>query len=178
MAKRRSLQLQPHDDTLLRTLYREFNITIDQYPQRPEDLTRFVQSWNNLSSRDDTAQDILHYMISKKKNLFNGPGWEKLGRDAGGDFKSEKLDFSEDQFKTFDLIYEDFQIASDNYALDAEVARRLQDEFARRTGRIVPPMILAAAMIRRRKDGVLATLRPKAQENDLGFTDIDQVENG
>jgi len=37
---------------------------------------------------------------------------------------------------------------------------------------------LAAAMIRRRKDGVLATLRPKAQENDLGFTDIDQVENG
>ncbi len=108
MAKRRSLQLQPHDDTLLRTLYREFNITIDQYPQRPEDLTRFVQSWNNLSSRDDTAQDILHYMISKKKNLFNGPGWEKLGRDAGGDFKSEKLDFSEDQFKTFDLIYEDF----------------------------------------------------------------------
>ena len=178
MAKRRTLQLQPHDDTLLRTLYREFNITIDQYPQRPEDLTRFVQSWNNLSSRDDTAQDILHYMISKRKNLPNGPGWEKLGRDAGGDFKSEKLDFSEDQFKTFDLIYEDFQIASDNYALDAEVARRLQDEFARRTGRIVPPMILAAAMIRRRKDGVLATLRPKAQENDLGFTDIDQVENG
>jgi|GEM_PF-1483012 len=178
MTKRRSLRLQPHDDTLLRTLYREFNITIDQYPQRPNDLTRFIQTWNNLSGRDDTAHDILHYMISKRKNLPKGPGWEKLGRDAGGDFKCEKLDFSEDQFRILDLIYEDFQIASDNYALDAEVARRLQDEFARRTGRIVPPMILAAAMTRRRKDGVLATLRPKAQENDLGFKDIDEVANG
>ena len=178
MTKRRSLRLQPHEDTLLRTLYREFNITIDQYPQRPEDLTRFVQTWNNLSSRDDTAQDILHYMISKRKNLPHGPGWEKLGRDAGSDFKPDKLDFSEDQFMILDLIYEDFQVASDNYALDAELARRLQDEFARRTGLIVPPMILAAAMIRRRKDGALATLRPKSQENDIGFRDIDQVAEG
>jgi hypothetical protein len=169
------LRLQPHDDALLRTLYRGFNVTIDQYPQRPADLNRFVLTWNNLSGRDDTPHDILHYMISKRKNVPNGPGWEKLGKDAGGGFRCGRLDLSGDQLKTLDLIYEDLQVASDNYALDADVARRLQDEFARRTGRIVPAMVLAAAMIRRRKDGALATLRPKAQDNDLGFSDLDKV---
>jgi hypothetical protein len=178
MTRRRILRLQPHDDTLLRTLYREFNITIDKYPLRPTDLARFVQTWNNLSGRDDTAQDILHYMMSKRKNLPKGPGWEKLGRDAGTTFMAETLDFSKEEVMTLDLIYEDFQVASDNYALDAELASRLRDEFARRTKRLVPPMILAAAMIRRRKDGVLATLRPKDEQNDLGFRDIDQVANG
>jgi hypothetical protein len=36
-------------------------------------------------------------------------------------------------------------------------------------------MILAAAMIHRRKIGALATLRPKSDHADLGFSDIDQV---
>jgi hypothetical protein len=38
-------------------------------------------------------------------------------------------------------------------------------------------MILAAAMINRRKAGVLATLRPKSTDQDLGFNDLDQVAN-
>ncbi len=65
-------------------------------------------------------------------------------------------------------------MASDAYALNADAAKRLQDEFARRTGRVLPPMILAAATIRRRKDGALATLKPRSGD-DLGFSDIDQV---
>ena len=121
--------------------------------------------------RHGPGHPALHDLEEEERAQWTGLG--KAGSDAGGDFKSEKLDLSEGQFKILDLIYEDFQVASDNYALDAELARRLQDEFARRTGRIVPPMILAAAMIRRRKDGVLATLRPKAQDSDLGFRDID-----
>ncbi len=35
--------------------------------------------------------------------------------------------------------------------------------------------MLASAMIGRRKAGALATLRPKSDDQDLGFTDIDQV---
>jgi hypothetical protein len=51
----------------------------------------------------------------------------------------------------------------------------LQKEFAKRTGRIIPHMILAAEMITRRKSGNLATLKPKAGDQDIGFTDIGQV---
>ena len=35
--------------------------------------------------------------------------------------------------------------------------------------------ILAAEMINRRKAGVLATLKPKSHDEDVGFSDIDQV---
>ncbi len=179
MKKRRfSLRLQDHEDALLRTLYREFNITIDQFPQRPTDLMEFVNTWNNLSGRDDTGPDLLHYMISRRKdNKGARKGWEKLGRDAGGEFKRPQVDLTAEELAHLDAIHEEFQIASDNYALNSELAKKLQDEFARRANRIVPAMILAAAMISRRKAGTLATLRPKATDQDLGFSDIDQVAN-
>ncbi len=177
MAKvRRSIGLQDHEDALLRTLYREFNITIDQYPQRPDDLIRLVSTWNNLTGRDDSGPDLLHYMISRRKdNKGSRKGWEKLGRNAGGEFTPPRFSFSDDELKHLDTIHEEFQIASDNYALDGDIAKRLQDEFARRTNRIIPSMVLAAAMISRRKAGALATLRPKTDEQDLGFSDIDKV---
>jgi len=73
------------------------------------------------------------------------------------------------------VIHEELQIASDNFALNPELAEKLQKELARRAGRIVPSMILAAAMISRRKAGGLATLKPKRLDQDLGFADIDQV---
>jgi len=36
-------------------------------------------------------------------------------------------------------------------------------------------MILAATMINRRKAGALATLKPKADNMDIGFSDINEV---
>jgi hypothetical protein len=36
-------------------------------------------------------------------------------------------------------------------------------------------MILAAAIIHRRKIGALATLKPKPDDGDLGFSDIDKI---
>jgi len=168
---RRSLRLQPHEDELLRTLYREFDIPTDQYPQRPDDLIRLVSTWNNLTGRNEAAPDVLHCMITKRKKKK----WVCLGRHAGGDFSPPRFALSEGEFKHLDAIHEELQIASDNYALNGDAAKRLQDEFARRTGRIVPAMILAAAMIGRRKAGALATLKPKGDDQDLGFSDIDQV---
>lgn len=179
MASRRfSVRLQDHEDALLRTLYREFGITIDQYPQRPDDLVRLVSTWNDLSGRDDTGPDLLHYMISRRKdNKGSRKGWEKLGRNTGGSFASSQPSLSEEDLKHLDSIHEELQIASDNYALNSGLAKKLQNEFARRTGRIAPSMVLAAAMIRRRKAGALATLRPKPDQEDLGFSDMDKVAN-
>lgn len=170
---RQSLRLLPHEDELLRTLYREFNIPTDQYPQRPEDLIRLVNHWNNFTGREEAAPDVLHYMITRRKK----GKWERLGRDAGNGFSRPKLDFTEEELKHLDAIHEELQIASDNFALNTDLAQKLQLEFVRRAGRIVPHMILAAAMINRRKAGALATLKPKADDRDLGFSDINKVAN-
>jgi hypothetical protein len=171
--KRRPLQILPHEDELLRTLYREYNVPTDQFPQRPDDLFRLVSTWNGLIGRNESPSDVLHYMVNKRKN----GQWERLGRASGSGLAPQRLTFSPEELMQLDVIHEELQIASDNYALDPEASKKLQDEFARRTGRIVPGMILAAAMVYRRKNGNLTTLRPKSDEQDLGFSDIDQIAN-
>jgi hypothetical protein len=168
---RQSLRLLPHEDELLRTLYREFDIPTDQYPQRPDDLTKLVESWNNLTGRSEAAPDVLHYMVTRRKK----GKWERLGRSAGNGFTRPTVELSDEELKHLDAIHEELQIASDNFALNADLAQKLQQEFARRAGRIIPALILAAAMINRRKAGALATLKPKSDEQDLGFSDIGQV---
>lgn len=168
---RPTVRLLPHEDALLRALYLEYNIPTDQYPQRPDDLARLVDTFNNLSGRKEAAADLLHYMISRRKKKR----WEKLGRGAGNGFSRPKVDFTEDELKHLDAIHEELQIASDNFALNPELAEKLQKEFAIRAGRIVPHMILAATIINRRKAGSLATLKPKAGDEDIGFTDINEI---
>jgi hypothetical protein len=168
---RQSLRLLPHEDALLRTLYREFNIPTDQYPQRPGDLAKLVETWNSLTGRSEQAPDVMHYMITKRKQ----GQWERLGRETAEVLSSPRIQFTEDELKHLDAIHEELQIASDNFALNSDLADKLQKEFARRSGRIVPPMILAAAIIHRRKIGALATLKPKPDDGDLGFSDIDKI---
>jgi hypothetical protein len=170
---RQSLHLLPHEDELLRALYKEFGIPTDQYPQRADDLVQLVNMFNNLTGRAESPPDVLHYMITKRKK----GKWERLGRSPGNGFAPPMVPLTDKELKELDAIHEDMQIASDNFALNVELADKLQQEFARRTNRIVPPMILAAAMIRRRKAGALATLKPKSLDQDLGFKDIDQVAN-
>ena len=161
----------PHEDEVLRTLYREFDIPTDQYPQRPDDLMRLTEGWNSLTGRREVGPDLLHYMITRRKE----GKWEKLGRNAGGDYSRQRVALSPEELATLDAIHEQLQIASDQFALNAELADTLQQEFAKRSGRIVPAMVLAAEMITRRKAGALATLKPKADDRDLGFEDIGQV---
>ena len=168
--RRKTLALQKCEDELLRTLYREYDIPTDQYPHRPEDLQRLVEAWNCMTARNESESDLLHYMISRRKKKK----WEKLGPNAGKDFQKQDVSFSNDDNRHLDAIHEELQVSSDAYALNPEVAKRLQDEFACRTGRILPSMTLAAAMIKRRKGGALATLRPKS-DNGPAFSDIDQV---
>jgi len=168
---RQSLHLLPYEDELLRTLYRDFDIPTDQYPMRADDLRRFVETWNNLTGRKEPESDVLHYMITRRKS----GKWERLGRDAGQGFSRPRVDFTEEELQHLDAIHEELQIASDNFALNSDLAEKLQREFARRTGRIVPSMILAAEMINRRKAGALATLKPKSADEDLGFSDINEI---
>src|SRR4029077_16693764 len=115
---RQSLRLLPHEDELLRALYRELDIPTDQFPQRPDDLNRLVRMFNNLTGRKESPPDVLHYMVTRRKK----GNWERLGRGAGNGFTPPSIEFSAAEHKHLDAIHEELQIASDNFALNSELA--------------------------------------------------------
>ncbi|MBX3420667.1 MAG: hypothetical protein KF752_03835 [Pirellulaceae bacterium] len=168
---RKTVAMLPHEDKVLRDLYTQANIPSDQYPQRNEELESLVADWNSICCREEAPADLLHYMVTKRKN----GQWVRLGRTSCERLKNVSEGLSEEELQTLDAIHEDLQIASDRFALDSELSKQLQTEFAKRTGRIYPPLLLAAAMIRRRKAGTLATLRPTRTDQDSAFADIDKV---
>ena len=169
---RTKLQLKPEEDHLLRILYKQFGITTDNFPRMPDKLDEFAETFNNLTGRGDTAPELLHYMITRRKKSQ----WVKLGRKKlSAQQESTSHLFSAEDWQHIDAIYEEFQIPSDNFSLDPDLSKKLQDEFARRSGRIVPAMVISAAMVTRRKAGKLTTLKPKSSDNDLAFGDIDEV---
>lgn len=168
---RSKLKLKPEEDHLLRILYKQFGITTDNFPRMPEKLEEFTATFNGLTGRTDAAPDVLHYMITRRKK----GKWEKLGRKTTEGQSSDSHKFTPDEWVHVDAIYEEFQIPSDNFSLDGELSKKLQDEFAKRTGRIVPAMVISAAMVTRRKAGKLSTLKPKAVRDDLAFGDIDEI---
>ncbi len=170
---KQSLSLQPDEDKLLRALYTHFGVPSDRFPQHPEMLQEFLDTWRDLSGRQDSSAELLHYIFTQRKRGL----WVKLGRKPKSKFVRDNprpFRLTDEDWKKLDEIYEDLQIASDNFALDEELGKKLTDEFARRTNKIVPTPVLCAAMITRRKGGAFTTLRPR-DEDDLGFRDIDEV---
>jgi len=169
---RTKLQLKPEEDHLLRILYKQFDITTDNFPRQPDKLDEFTETFNSLTGRSDIGPELLHYMMTRRKKKQ----WVKLGRKKTSDKQETPSHlFTKDDWRHIDAIYEEFQIPSDNFSLDADLSKKLQDEFARRSGRIVPAMVISAAMVTRRKAGKLTTLKPKASDDDLAFRDIDEV---
>src|SRR5438132_4026001 len=66
---RQSVDLLPHEDELLRALYKEFSVPTDQYPQRPDDLAQLV-SIDRKSTRLNSSHTVISYAVfclKKKK---------------------------------------------------------------------------------------------------------------
>jgi hypothetical protein len=164
-------RLNEEEDHLLRILYKQFGVTTDNLPRVPETLESLTATFNSLTGRADSAADLLHYMMTRRKKKQ----WEKLGRGSQPKSESFLAKLSAADWLHIDAIYEELQIASDNFAFDEHLSKKFADEFARRSGRVVPSMILAAAVVTRRKAAKLATLKPRQTPGDLGFADIDEV---
>lgn len=167
---KRKLKLSPDQDQCLRALYRQFDVTTDDLPRYPKVLRELVSTFNGLTDRSDAPEDVLHYMMTLRKL----GKWEKIGRGRtpNGAFLEK---FDADDWTAIDAIYEELQISSDSFAFDDKLSRKFANEFAKQRGRVVPPMVLAAAVVKRRKDAKLKTLKPKAKDGDLAFADMDAV---
>jgi hypothetical protein len=168
---KQSLRLSADEDRALRVLYRSFAVTTDNLLRLPAVGRDLVSQFNALTGRDDSIEDVVHYMFTRRKKKQ----WEKLGRVQSPEEAYEAVKLDAEHWPHIDAIYEELQIASDNFAFDDELATKFAKEFAKRTGKIIPPMVLAAAVIARRKSAGLKTLKPKRDDDDLGFADIDQV---
>ena len=114
---------------------------------------------------------MLHYMMTRRKKK----DWPTIGRGKQPDEVHEAVKLDAEDWPHVDAIYEELQIASDNFAATKKLSKKFAREFAKRTGKVIPPMLLAAAVICRRKSARLATLKPRSTQDDLGFSDIDKL---
>lgn len=168
---KQSLRLNNEEDHALRVLYRSFGVTTDNLIRMPAIAKTLVNQFNALTDRSDSVEDVVHYMFTRRKKKQ----WEKLGRVPAPAEAYEAVHLDAEHWPHVDAIYEELQIASDNFAFDDELSKKFAAEFAKRTGKIIPPMVLGAAVIARRKSAGLTTLKPKKSGDDLGFADIDEV---
>src|SRR5690349_15605148 len=80
MAKnRKAIVVTPQEDQILRDLYQRFRIPSDQYKRRPNELQRFVNNWNSLTNRSDSAGELLHYIVTQRKTASKK--WPTFGDD-------------------------------------------------------------------------------------------------
>lgn len=177
--RKKPIPLSGADDRLLRRQYTTWRIPTDQFKKRPEDLAKYMEMWNNLSERDDAPEDILHYMITKRKageRLI--PRWPVFeGKHRTAPTTSGLL--NEKEWKILEQVCLDELIArglgTDNLAYRPELCDIIEEEFARRAGRVIPGLLLAAAIEARRKRGEWLTLRDDYNDPDVGFGDIDEI---
>ncbi|HEV7283196.1 MAG TPA: hypothetical protein VGN57_23530 [Pirellulaceae bacterium] len=176
--RKKAIRLQPHEEALLRQLYRDHNTTIDAYDDRPDLLRAFVSQWNELSGRRDTSCEIQHFMRNRRKSPKLG-GWERLeGRherheSLGYDLTPEEMAIAE---RVYDEHFVANEIGSDQISHDTALADLLGAKFSLEAGRIVPGVILFAALMRKRKQSRLATIRAtKRRDSGRGFDDLDQL---
>lgn len=171
MSKRRkTIPLNAADDLTLRQLYVDKSIPSDQYERRPTERRNFVEIWNALTGRADSEEDVMHYIITKRKQSK----WPTLN---GTHLKMASV---KDDFLTppqwaalrqaYSMVLLDRGIGSDNLRFDRSLGRELAKIFRKLTGRTESPATLLAAIEARRKRGEWLT-----RSGDVGFGDIGEV---
>ncbi len=172
--RKKTIRLSPDEDQLLRTLHRQSGVPDGQFAQRPKFWRQFTSVWNEATDRRDTPEDLLHYIMTRRKRGRGRPGrWDPFGDDYQPLSCPESGTLSPEQWMAVDAIYVEMKVGADNFLIDRELRREMLRRFVERTGAHVPELLFTAALIARRKGGFL----PKAgqSDTDTGFGDINEV---
>ncbi len=176
MVQRSTIGLSSRHREILESLYLEFRIPSDQYQRRQQDLTRLVRRWNILTDRGDSPSQVLHYIITKRKN----GDWVRLDGEHKR-LKTMPEDFlSTEEWEILQDVYDkrvlNQGVGTDALAYDDDLARQIQREFSQRAGRAVRGSLLVAAIIAKRKRGEWTKLRPGTDTNGhAGSQDSDDI---
>ena len=168
------MPLQAHEVAALQQLYLNHRVPTDQFLRRPVELQAFVDEWNASVGREDSADDVLHYMKSKRKQ----GKWPRLNGDCKENPSLASL-FTPEQVETLVDIYQSevipLGIGSNSLPSHPDVLAYLVREFVDRTRLRLPDVLLVAKLEELRKDGMLPKVGKRAESNGMGFSDIDEV---
>ncbi|OWK35551.1 hypothetical protein [Fimbriiglobus ruber] len=178
--RRNTISIRSDEVEILKQLYLEFRFPSDQYRRRHRELLRFTEAWNGLTNRSDSSGELLHFIITQRK--------QKKWPTFGG--THHKLASMPDDFlsprewvilrEIYDEMLIPLEMGSDNLAYDDLLAQQLSREFRDRAGRTVYGRLLFCAIMTRRKRGEWSTL-PQSREANPNeprmrpFGDIDSI---
>ncbi len=142
----------------------------------------FTDTFNEATGRDCTPEELLHYIMSRRKWNRGTPGrWEPLGKDHQRLQTPSMELLTPEQWEVVHEMYEGSGVSADVLLTDAEERRAFLLEFVRRTGAHIPELVFVAALVARRKDHLLPHSEgpdgPRDDEENLGFGDIDEIDN-
>jgi hypothetical protein len=170
------MKLTIEEKLCLEELYLHYAIPTDQLRRTPAVLTRITSAFCNMTGRTVSPEELLRYMINRRKNR----DWPTLGERAHR-FAAALKSLTEYEVGVLKEIYVALDITSDEILLRASFAKDLVAAFARRVGRIVPSHVLVPGLLQLRKRGLLPTLcddmegQTKRKQVAEGFEDIHEV---
>jgi hypothetical protein len=174
MVRKKTIPLSTVEVDLLKHLYLAFGYPSDQYKRRPTEKARFVRRWNNLSERSDSEGDLLHFVITKRKNsqwvTFDG-NYKELESMPDDFLSPQEWTYLEEAYIE---VLVSKNLGSDNIAYDPKLAQEIGVAFARRSARAIHAPLLLAAIEEKRKRGNWVKLT-KAPKPKTGFDDWEEA---
>jgi hypothetical protein len=173
-----------HDDGVARAVYFHKRIPRDQYKKRPEDLQELADTINRLTGREDKPDQWLRYIQNQQKatTRYLLQGREPWPTFDGEHQKAPALTsiLSAEQMESLRESYEiavlPYELGTDAAVWHESVVAALAAEFTRRTGAIVPGILLLAIVEEKRKRGLWFKVGRKRQVN-LAFGDLDALDD-
>lgn len=165
------MRLNPEEKSCLEALYNYYAIPTDQLRRNHVVLGRITVTFHRITGRDEDASEILRYMINRRKNK----DWACLGERARR-FPPALRELLDGEIGVLSDIYEAINIPLDEYLLRNELTRQLAAAFTARAKRFVPAATLVAALMARRKRGLLLCLEEERKAaTRRPFADIQEV---
>ena len=169
MKRRNCTRLNPIEHDTLARLYEERLIATDRYMHRPGDLRDLTETFNGLTDREDTPEDVLHYMQTKRRKAGQWPTLDgnhrRLSVVLGNLIEPDFID-------VLKALYTELGRGAEAFVQDRALALVLERRFFEITGVQKRAFVLATAMMGLRKDGMLPCIERRVQ----GFNDFDAAE--
>jgi hypothetical protein len=167
--RRKCIRLNPIEHSTLERLYVERLIATDRYMHRPKDLRDLTATFNALTDRQDSPEDILHYMQTKRRRAGEWPTLDgnhrRLPVVLGNLIEPEFI-------PVLKTLYVEIGKGAEKFLHDRDLGRLLERRFVETTGVNKRAFVLATAMLELRKDGVM----PNLPGQEKPFTDFDEAE--
>jgi hypothetical protein len=169
--RKKSIPLSAQEDHLLRFLHRQTGIPDGQFPQRVAEWHHLTAVFNEATGRNDSPEDILHYILNKRKNAL----WFRFDGTHQRMRCPDSSTLTVEQWEILGAIYVELGVGADKFLTDPELRKEIHARFCKAAKVHIPPLLLAAAIVAHRKGGYLPKSEGDKPNGGMGFGDIGEV---